>query len=234
MLKRVRVPLQRVLGPVGEALARRGVNPDLVTVAGTVGVTAAAMVLYPRGELFWGSFAITIFVFTDMVDGALARARGRSGPWGAFLDSNLDRVSDAAVFAGLIWWFARGGDEPVLLALCVFCLVAGNLVSYARARAEGLGLRGDVGIAERTERLIVVLTATGVSGLGVPYIQAIGLWLLAAASAFTVGQRFLVVYRQATQLGRPSDGADPRAADAADARADPRADTRAGDRLATP
>ena len=244
MLKRVRVPLQRVLGPVGEALARRGVSPDLVTVVGTVGVTAAAMVLYPRGELFWGSFAITIFVFTDMVDGALARARGRSGPWGAFLDSNLDRLSDAAVFAGLIWWFARGGDEPVLLALCVFCLVAGNLVSYARARAEGLGLRGDVGIAERTERLIVVLTATGVSGLGVPYIQAIGLWLLAAASAFTVGQRFLVVYRQAIQVGGPSDGAEPRAVDAADPAnaadaadsvdAAGAADSRAGDRLATP
>lgn len=210
MLKRVRVPLQRVLGPVGMALARRGVNPDVVTVVGAVAVSAAALVLYPRGELFWGSFTITIFVFTDMVDGALARARGRMGPWGAFLDSNLDRVSDAAVFAGLIWWFARGGDEPVLLALCVFCLVAGNLISYARARAEGLGLRGDVGVAERTERLIIVLTATGVSGLGVPYIQAVGLWLLAAVTSFTVGQRFVAVYRQSIHNSPSSAGDDPR------------------------
>lgn len=197
MLKRVRVPLQRVLGPLGAALAKRGVNPNLVTFFGTLGVCGSALVLYPRGDLFWGSFAITIFVLADMVDGALARARGITGPWGAFLDSNLDRVSDAGVFAGLIWWFARGDDQPVLVALCIFCLVAGNLVSYARARAEGLGLRGDVGIAERTERLIVILVATGFSGLGVPFIQAIGLWMLAAATAVTVGQRFLAVYRQA-------------------------------------
>jgi CDP-diacylglycerol--glycerol-3-phosphate 3-phosphatidyltransferase len=197
MLKRVRVPLQRVLGPLGAALARRGVNPNLVTLVGTIGVCASALVLYPRGDLFWGSFAITVFVLTDMIDGALARARGITGPWGAFLDSNLDRMSDAAVFAGLIWWFAGRGDQPLLAGLAVFCLVAGNLVSYARARAEGLGLRGDVGIAERTERLIVVLVATGVSGLGVPFIQAIGLWLLAAACAVTIGQRFWSVYRQA-------------------------------------
>jgi CDP-diacylglycerol--glycerol-3-phosphate 3-phosphatidyltransferase len=200
MLKRVRVPLQRVLGPLGAALARRGVNPNIVTLVGTVGVSASALVLYPRGDLFWGSFAITIFVLTDMVDGALARARGITGPWGAFLDSNLDRVSDAAVFAGLIWWFAARGDQPVLVGLCVFCLVAGNLVSYARARAEGLGLRGDVGVAERTERMIVILVATGVSGLGVPFIQAIGLWLLAAACAVTVGQRFWLVYQQAQAI----------------------------------
>ena len=197
MLKRVRQPLQRVLGPLGAVLARRGVNPNVVTSIGTVLTTSAALVLYPRGDLFWGSFAITIFVLFDMVDGALARARGITGVWGAFLDSNLDRVSDAAIFAGLIWWFAERGHEPALVALCVFCLVAGNLVSYARARAEGLGMRADIGIAERTERLIVILTATGVSGLGVPYIQAIGLWLLAAASAITVGQRFWTAYRQA-------------------------------------
>lgn len=197
MLKRVRQPLQRVLGPLGAALARRGVNPNVVTFFGTAFSTAAALVLYPRGDLFWGSFAVTIFVLFDMVDGALARARGVAGVWGAFLDSNLDRVSDGAVLGGLIWWFAGRGDQPVLAGLCVFCLVSGNLISYARARAEGLGLRGDVGIAERTERLIIILTATGVSGLGVPFIQAIGLWLLAAATAVTVGQRFYAVYRQA-------------------------------------
>ncbi len=208
MLKRVRVPLQRVLRPVGEALARRGVSPNVVTVVGTVCVTASALVLYPMGELFWGSFAITIFVLTDMVDGALARARGTTGPFGAFLDSSLDRVADSAVIGGLAWWFARGGHEPIMLALCLFCLVTANLISYTRARAEGLGLRGDVGIAERTERLIVFLVATGFSGLGVPYIQAIGLWLLAAATAITVGQRFVAVYRQAQSPAVERDRSD--------------------------
>jgi CDP-diacylglycerol--glycerol-3-phosphate 3-phosphatidyltransferase len=197
MLKRVRVPLQRVLGPVANWLNRHGAKPDVVTAIGTVCVATAALVLYPRGDLFWGSFIITIFVFTDMIDGALARAQGRTGPWGAFLDSNLDRIADGAVFGGLLWWFIGRGDQPVLAGLCGFCLFAANLISYARARAEGLGLRGDIGIAERTERLIVFLTATGISGLGVPYIQAIGLWVLAAAILITIGQRFVYVYRQA-------------------------------------
>jgi len=199
MLKRARIPLQRVLGPLGQALARAGVSPNMVTAFGALGVCASALICYPRGWLFWGSFAITIFVLSDLVDGALARARGITGPWGAFLDSSLDRLADSAVFAGLIWWFARDG-KPVLLGLCIFCLIAGNLVSYTRARAEGLGLRADVGIAERTERTIVILVATGLSGLGIPFVQAVGLWLLAVASAITVCQRFVVVYRQASAI----------------------------------
>jgi CDP-diacylglycerol---glycerol-3-phosphate 3-phosphatidyltransferase len=205
MLKRARIPLQRVLGPLGQALAHAGVSPNVVTALGALGVCASALICYPRGWLFWGSFAITIFVLSDLVDGALARARGITGPWGAFLDSSLDRVADSAVFAGLIWWFARQG-KPWLLGLSIFCLVAGNLVSYTRARAEGLGLRADVGVAERAGRTIVILVATGLSGLGIPFVQAVGLWLLAVASAVTVGQRFAVVYRQATSSVTPASG----------------------------
>ena len=196
MLKRARIPLQRVLGPLGATLARHGVSPNVVTAVGAIGVTATALICYPRGWLFWGSFIITFFVLSDLVDGALARARGITGPWGAFLDSTLDRVADAAIFAGLIWWFARAG-KPWLMGLCIFCLVAGNLVSYTRARAEGLGLHANVGIGERAERIVVILVATGLSGLGIPFVQAIGLWVLAVGSAITVGQRFHVVYRQA-------------------------------------
>ena len=80
--------------------------------------------------------------------------KGTSGAWGAFLDSTLDRVGDAAVFAGLTIWLARTGQRPLAL-VALFCLVTGGLVSYAKARAEGLGLRCDVGIAERTERLLI-------------------------------------------------------------------------------
>jgi CDP-diacylglycerol--glycerol-3-phosphate 3-phosphatidyltransferase len=197
LLKRVRVPLQRVLVPLGHTLARLGVSANWVTFIGTVGVVTAALVCYPRGWLFWGSFVITVFVLLDMVDGALARAKGVSNPWGAFLDSSLDRLADASIFAGLIWWFARFGHQPVLFALCVFCLIAGNLVSYTRARAEGLGMKADLGIGERAERIIVILVSTGLSGLGIPFIQAVGLWVLAVASATTVCQRFWAVYRQA-------------------------------------
>jgi CDP-diacylglycerol--glycerol-3-phosphate 3-phosphatidyltransferase len=197
LLKRVRVPLQRVLVPLGHTLARLGCSPNWVTFVGTVGVVSAALVCYPRGWLFWGSFIITFFVLLDMVDGALARAKGVSNPWGAFLDSSLDRLADAGIFAGLIWWFARAGHQPVLLALCIACLILGNLVSYTRARAEGLGLRADLGIGERAERIIVILVSTGLSGLGVPFIQSVGLWLLAFASAITVCQRFWAVHQQA-------------------------------------
>jgi CDP-diacylglycerol--glycerol-3-phosphate 3-phosphatidyltransferase len=90
----------------------------------------------------------------------------------------------------------------------MYCLVAGALVSYAKARAEGLGLRCDVGLAERTERLVIGLLATGLAGLGVPYVLPAGLWILAAASTFTFGQRVLAVHRAATAAAlRPHQAA---------------------------
>jgi CDP-diacylglycerol--glycerol-3-phosphate 3-phosphatidyltransferase len=146
----------------------------------------------------------TFFVVADMLDGVLARIKGTSGAWGAFLDSTLDRISDAAVFAGLAIWLARTG-QGVLAVVALFCLVAGGLVSYAKARAEGLGVRCDVGIAERTERLLIGLTSAGLSGLGVPYVLAVGLWVLAVLSTVTFGQRVHAVHAAT----RPGDNADP-------------------------
>lgn len=185
----------RVMTPVAAFLLRRGVSPDVITFVGTAGVCAGALLFYPRHSFFVGTLVITAFVFSDLVDGTMARLSGRSSVWGAFLDSTLDRVGDAAIFAGLAMAFARDG-ELVLLAVTLFCLGAGAVVSYTKARAEGLGMRADVGIAERSERLVVVLAVTGLDGLGVPYVLGAGLWLLAAASAVTVGQRMLVVRRQ--------------------------------------
>jgi CDP-diacylglycerol--glycerol-3-phosphate 3-phosphatidyltransferase len=195
MLNPLRPALNRVLTPIGEALARTPVTPNAITVTGTVGVAAAALGLLPTGHLFAGAAVCTVFVLADMLDGALARVKGTSGAWGAFLDSTLDRVGDAAIFAGLAAWLARGGHQPLLAGVTVYCLVAGAMVSYARARAEGLGVRADVGVAERSERIIIILASTGVSGLGVPYILPIGLWALAALSTITFGQRVLAVRR---------------------------------------
>lgn len=195
MLKLLRPAVTRVLTPLGRALARLGVSPNVITVLGTLGVAAGALVFYPRGQLFLGSVVITFFVLADMLDGVLARMLGSGSTWGAFLDSTLDRVGDAAIFSGLILWFMATG-EGVLAAVALFCLVAGAVVSYAKARAEGLGLTCDVGLAERSERLVVVLVAAGLGGLGVPHVLAAGLWLLAAASAYTVVQRIVHVYRQ--------------------------------------
>src|SRR5450759_5083793 len=140
MLNMLRPALNRVLTPIGEALARTPVTPNAITVTGTVVVVAAALWLLPTGHLFAGAAVCTVFVLADMLDGALARVTGTSGSWGAFLDSTLDRVADAAIFGGLTLWFVLGGHNTVLAAVTLFCLVAGALVSYAKARAEGLGI----------------------------------------------------------------------------------------------
>ena len=197
MLNVLRPAISRVLNPLGQALAKTPITPNAVTVIGTVGVSAGALVLFPMGEMFPGAFTCTIFVLLDMLDGVLARIKGTSGKWGAFLDSSLDRVADAAIFSGLTWWFLQGGHNPALGGVSLFCLVSGALVSYVKARAEGLGLTADVGLIERPERMLMSLIAVGVSGLGVPYILPIGLWALAAGSLFTLGQRVHAVYQSA-------------------------------------
>jgi CDP-diacylglycerol--glycerol-3-phosphate 3-phosphatidyltransferase len=217
MLNVLRPAIARLLRPVGELLARTPVTPNALTITGTVGVSAGALWLFPTGHLFAGTVVCTIFVLADMLDGALARVKGTSGSWGAFLDSTLDRVADASIFGGLVMWFVLGGRDKVLTAVALFCLVAGALVSYAKARAEGLGLRCDVGIAERSERLLIALVATGLAGLGVPYVLPAGLWLLAAASAFTFGQRVLAVRRAAAEQADQAARAAAQAAPAAPA-----------------
>lgn len=216
MLKVLRPAIARLLTPLGQALARTPVTPNALTIAGTIGMSAGALVLFPTGHLFAGVVVCTCFVFTDMLDGTLARIKGTTGKFGAFLDSTMDRVADAAVFAGLAAWFVLGGHDKVLAGVAIFCLVAGALVSYAKARAESLGLKCDVGFAERTERLLIGLVAAGLSGLGVPYVLPVGLWLLAAVSAFTFGQRVLATRSSALELAAQAAAAPgPAAGEAA-------------------
>jgi CDP-diacylglycerol---glycerol-3-phosphate 3-phosphatidyltransferase len=203
MLNRyARAAVARLVAPVARLLLRLGVSPDVVTLVGTVGACAGALSLYPSGHLASGTVVVTVFVLSDMVDGAMARLSARSTRWGAFLDSTLDRVADAAIFSGLVLWFAGRGADALLAALALGCLVTGAVVSYAKARAEGLGLTADVGIAERSERLVVVLLATFLHGVGVPYVLAGGLQLLAVASVITVVQRMLTVRRQIVAVDR--------------------------------
>ncbi len=198
MLNRfARALFTRLLTPLARLLLRLGVSPDLVTFVGTAGVCIGALAFYPRGSFFWGTVFITCFVFSDLVDGTMARLSGRSSVWGAFLDSTLDRFGDAAVFGGLTLWFLGRGDDDVLGTLALYCLAMGSVVPYAKARAEALGMQANVGIAERADRLVAILLCTGLAGLGVPYVQRFALWGLAAASTVTVVQRMLVVRRQA-------------------------------------
>ena len=188
----------------------------MITVAGTVGVSAAALSMFPIGELFPGAFTATVFVFTDMLDGQLARIKGSSGKYGAFLDSTMDRLADAAIFGGITIWFMR--TDHLLAVVSLFCLAGGLCVSYVKARAEGLGLNADVGLIERPERMIIGLTSIGLSGLGIPYVLPIGMWALAAGTALTLGQRMRAVYvdarakaRQAPSPARPPSRPQPAA-----------------------
>jgi CDP-diacylglycerol---glycerol-3-phosphate 3-phosphatidyltransferase len=197
-----RATAARTLTPLARLLTRAGVSPDVVTVTGTLGVSAGALVFYSRGEFFVGTLVITAFVFSDLVDGTMARLSGRASAWGAFLDSTLDRVGDAAIFGALVLWFSGTGDDPVRAGLSLYCLVTGAVVPYAKARAEGLGLRADVGLAERSDRLVVILVATALDGLGVPYVQVVALVLLAVATTVTVLQRMVTVRRQTRALDR--------------------------------
>ncbi|GAA4409889.1 CDP-alcohol phosphatidyltransferase family protein [Fodinibacter luteus] len=196
----------KLLTPVAAVLIRLGISPDVVTIIGTLGVCFGALAFYPRGELLIGTLVITGFVFSDTLDGIMARRIGRSGKWGAYLDSTLDRVGDAAIFGGLVLYFAGAGREdgelaPVMAGLALACLILGSVVSYAKARAEGLGMTANVGIAERADRLVVVLIATGLTGLlDLPWaVLGVVLALLALASLVTVVQRMLEVRRQALE-----------------------------------
>ncbi|HEY0215451.1 MAG TPA: CDP-alcohol phosphatidyltransferase family protein [Cellulomonas sp.] len=190
--------MQRLFTPVADALLKRGVSPDAVTITGTVLVVAAALWLYPTGNFLAASLVIAFFALTDSLDGVMARRAGRSGPWGAFLDSTLDRFADAAIFSGLVLWFINEGDSRWGAGLALACLVLGGIVPYARARAEGLGMTAQVGIAERADRLAAVLVATALVGVGVPQVVLeVVLGLLAVASLVTVVQRMVAVRRQA-------------------------------------
>ncbi|SNS62344.1 CDP-diacylglycerol--glycerol-3-phosphate 3-phosphatidyltransferase [Geodermatophilus saharensis] len=199
-----RAVVGRFWAPVVARLARAGVTPDAVTVTGTLGAIAAAVLLIADGVLFWGAFTVTLFVLLDMLDGALARARGGGSAFGAVLDSTCDRAVDAAVFGALVWWFTGAGEDRLLALLALVGLVLGVLTSYIKARAEGVGIPCDVGLVERTERLILALAGTGLTGLGIPYAVDVGLWLLVAGGAITVGQRVVAVHRGARGQALPA------------------------------
>ncbi|HVU90730.1 MAG TPA: CDP-alcohol phosphatidyltransferase family protein [Jatrophihabitans sp.] len=197
-----RAAVSRGLTPLGARLAHAGITPNAITVVGTVGSVASAVIFFPRGWFFAGTLLIWAFVMRAIVDGAVARAGAGGSVFGAVLDSSCDRVADAAVFGTVAWYYARHGEKWMLLA-ALLCLVLGSLTSYIRARAEAAGLTATVGIAERAERLIIVLVGTGLTGLpgySVPYVLAIALWLLVAASTVTVGQRLATVWTQSKAL----------------------------------
>ncbi|GAB3195095.1 CDP-alcohol phosphatidyltransferase family protein [Nocardioides hungaricus] len=198
MLERFRAFWTTVISPVAHLLIRLGVSPDAVTLVGTLGVCAGALIFFPRGELLTGVLVITAFVFSDLLDGHMARTTGRVSKFGAFWDSTLDRIGDGAIFIGLALYFAWEEPSRVYLVLSLVCLLMGAVTSYARSRGESLGFEVKVGIAERADRLVAILVLTGFSAIfDLPVLLYVALWGLAVASTITVAQRVWVVRRQA-------------------------------------
>lgn len=178
--------------PLAKGALRIGLTPDMVTIIGTAGSVLAALTLFPVGVLWWGAVAVFFFVLADMLDGAMARQRGGGTRFGAVLDATCDRISDGAIFCGLLWWAAFGLHSSSLMVATLICLVTSQVISYIKARAEASGLEGGGGLIERPERLVIVLVGAGFSDLPfypLPLVLPIAMWLLAVASLVTVGQR---------------------------------------------
>lgn len=182
----------RAINPIARGALRMGITPNAVTYIGAIGLVASALYFYPRQDFFVGTLFIVFFALSDLFDGAMARiSQSGASRWGGFLDSTIDRITDSAILLGLTIALIRTNDPLAPVALGA--LTVGTLVPYIRAKAESLGIECSGGIAERTERLIIALTAIGFAGLGIPYALAIGLWLLFALGAITAVQRILIV-----------------------------------------
>lgn len=187
---RFRVQVERAIRPVGESLRRTRLTPDHLTVVGLV-FAAAAAVAIGAGALQLGLFLVVLSAVPDLLDGALAKASGAASQRGAFLDSVVDRVSDALVLGGVTWFVATTMD-PRLVAIPVAIMGTSMLISYERAKAESLGLSAKGGLMERAERIVVLCV-----GL---LFEPLLIWILAAMLVLTVVtavQRFALVWRQA-------------------------------------
>ena len=183
----------RLINPVARLALRIGLTPNAVTVLGALGLVSSAIFFYSNEEYFIGTLVITFFALSDLFDGAMARISDQgSSLWGGFLDSTIDRVTDSAILIAIL--IPLTSTEDPLTSVALTTLVTGLLIPYIRAKAESFNIQCSVGIAERTERLIILLTAIGFHGLGVPYALAIGLWLLAILGVVTVIQRVRTVY----------------------------------------
>jgi CDP-diacylglycerol--glycerol-3-phosphate 3-phosphatidyltransferase len=199
-----RETFSKATAPLGKALVSTGLTPDAMTLIGTAASIVAALTLFPADHLFWGTMVIWLFVMFDMLDGAMARARGGGTKYGAVLDATCDRVADGAIFAALAWWAVYNQHSKHLFAATLVVLVTSQVISYAKARAEASGLSADGGLIERPDRLIIVLVGAGFTGIGqywgidwLVYAVYVAMYILAVLSIVTVLQRVLAVRNSA-------------------------------------
>jgi len=186
----------RGMKPVGGFIGRSGITPNQITLLGVV-VQAVVSYLIVMDRLAEAGFVLIAAALLDTVDGAVAKARGLTSKFGAFLDSTMDRLSDALVFLPIAWLYlaepaAERADQEWVAAVAFAALVLSFLVSYAKARAEGLGFDCNVGLIERAERLIIMIVALVFNDL-----LPAALVVLALASLVTLVQRMVHVHKQA-------------------------------------
>ena len=210
---------QTVFTPPARLLARMHVTPNMVTYTSAVLVAGLSFGLIARGYLGLGGALLGVVLFADSVDGVLARLTGGTTDFGAFLDSTMDRITDGIVFGSLLWWAIVGLPDGAIRTTTsiagIVSLSAVGVVPYARARAENFGVIAKVGLAERTDRLIIALVGAGFTDFGFPEVLfPIGMVWVAFASVVTVIQRMVVTHRELAKRGLAGDDAKPEAAGA--------------------
>lgn len=193
LLSSIKAPVTRIITPLCRGLLRAGITPNWVSAVGGIGSSLSAALLYGSGHFFAGSIVVAIFVLFDLFDGAMARLAGTSSRWGALLDSTLDRIADASIFGAMAYWFSQSHDRNVPIMLGI--LVASYIISYIKARAEALDIECDGGVAERSERLVLILIVAALHGLGISYIFTAGILVLLILCLITVLQRLSIVYK---------------------------------------
>jgi len=192
---RMKESARGILAPIVRLAIAMHLTPNTITVIGVV-ITLAASILVGLGWLVVGAAVLTAGSLLDAVDGALARAQGGGTAFGSFLDSTLDRAGEAILYTGIAVWFMRSLAEPMWPVLAVLVALAGSfMVSYSRARAEGIGLSASVGLAPRTERLVLVISGIALAGLGLTQVLIGILVLIAVLTVATVIQRIWHVWR---------------------------------------
>ncbi len=184
----------RIISPVARFFLRIGLTPNSVTAVGALCVMGSAVYFFPRGNFFVGTLVISFFMLSDLFDGAMARISSQgASKWGGFLDSTVDRVSDSSILFAVCIYLIDKDDQLSILYLVA--IITGMLIPYIRAKAESMSIECSGGIAERTERAIIVLVGIGLHGLGVSYALTISAWLLAILGVITTCQRLLIVKR---------------------------------------
>ena len=190
----IKPAVTRLITPVARLALRVGITPNFVTWIGAVGVVASSLYFYPRGDFFLGTALVFLFALSDLFDGTMARiSKTGANRWGEFLDSTIDRITDSSILIGLTIYLV--GVKDSLVSVVLVTLVTGMLVPYIRAKAEGFGIACSDGIAGRPERLMISMSAIALDGLGLPYVLAGGMWILAILGLVTVVQRMVIVRR---------------------------------------